>query len=148
MKTTKLITIVFLLTCFIPTLYSQSRTNNNRGDIGVKSKSEKLKSAMGWKQDAMGGWVSNENAISDIQLNDQTRYSVPQNFKWMQFVQFSYNNKDSYALLYENSSYVSNSQMERRVYYYMISPSSYTKMASIINKKTGETLTLRSNTYG
>lgn len=147
MKKTKLAILTLLCAFFTLSLYSQSRVNST-GSVGMKAKSEKLKSATGWKQDAMGGWVSNQNAISDIQLNEQTRYSVPQNFKWMQFVSFNIDNRDVYVLLYETVAYVSNSQAERRVYYYLISPALYAGLDSAISKKSGETFTIHSNAYG
>lgn len=114
----------------------------------IETQSDKLRSAQGWQLDVLGNWVSNENAISDTKLTEATKYSVPQNFKWIQFVLLKNGKQDIYALLYETTTYISAIQSERRVYYFLMTSQSYGNIVSAIEKKTGETLIIHSSSFG
>lgn len=142
------IIFILLLISITSNSNAQSRINNSSSSLQVEAKSAKLKDATGWKKDIMGNWVSNINAISETQLNEQTRHSVPQNFKWIQIVEFNFNNKTHYALLYESDIYIAGIQKQKRVYFYLMSPASYKNLVTTIQDKTGETLTIHSGTYG
>lgn len=148
MKKIKLISVLLFLCLSIEGI-AQSRINANaQAQVIITDQSPKLRVATGWKQDNLGNWISNANAISDTQLNGQSISTVPQNFKWLQFVTFKANNQDLYALLYENLTYVSSTQTERRVNYYIMTANSYSGLVDNINNKTGETLTIHSSSYG
>lgn len=141
------IALFFLSISITSTICSQSReTENNR--LQIETKSPKLRSATGWTKDALGSWISNINAISDIHLDEKTQSTVAQNFKWLQFVEFNFDNKPYYALLYESEAHISEARKEKRVYYYLISSSSYQSLVSNISNKSAETLTIHSNLSG
>jgi len=114
----------------------------------IQSQSEKLRSASGWQLDALGNWISNENAISDTKLTETTRYTVPQNFKWIQFALLKNGKQDIYALLYENTVYISGTQSERRVYYFLMTSKSYATIVSTVENKTGESISIHSSSFG
>lgn len=148
MKYIKLFTLTILMFCFTLQLAGQSRNPKPNSNLTIISQSEKLRLATGWKLDAMGNWISNENAISDTKLNESTQYTVPQNFKWIQLISLKNGTQDLYALLYETTLYISNTQSERRVYYYLMTSKSYASIAATVAKKSGETLTIHSSSYG
>ncbi|MBK5721713.1 hypothetical protein JGH11_12610 [Dysgonomonas sp. Marseille-P4677] len=139
-----------LLSTFIITLftnmYGQSRSSTSA--LTGQVQSEKLRQAIGWKQDALGEWISNNNAISDIKLNEETMSTVSQNFKWLQFVSFKNKGKDIYALLYENINHIAGSKSEKRIHYYLMDPASYRILVACISQKSGETQTIHSSKYG
>lgn len=147
--------ITLLLASSILTANAQSResrestnTNTTATPIKIEAKSTKLRKATGWKKDILGTWISNTNAISDMQLDDKSRYSVPQNFKWIQFTEVFAMNAAHYAILYESEVYISGMQKEKRVYYYLLSTASYHNLVNTVKNKSSETLTIQSNSYG
>ena len=148
MRQNKLILALIFL-CLSVTGVAQSRKNPTvKTQSAIVKQSPKLRTTTGWKQDNLGNWISNANAISDTQLSAQSVSTVPQNFKWIQFVEFNANNQDLYILLYENLVYISPTQTERRVNYYIMTADSYGKLIDIVDQKIGETLTVHSALYG
>ena len=148
MKYFKLFTLTILALCFASQLLGQSRNPKQSNSLTIQSQSEKLRTATGWQQDLVGNWISNQNAISDTELNESTQYTVPQNFKWVQLISLKNGEQDLYALLYETTVYISNTQNERRVYYYLMTSKSYASIATTVASKSGETLTIHSSSYG
>lgn len=144
----KLFTLTVLALCFTSQLLGQSRNPKQSNSLTIQSQSEKLRTATGWQQDLVGNWISNQNAISDTELNESTQYTVPQNFKWVQLISLKNGEQDLYALLYETTVYISNTQNERRVYYYLMTSKSYASIATTVASKSGETLTIHSSSYG
>lgn len=152
--------LVFLATIFITIDgYSQSRNSATKNvniankttvnaPISVKNKSNKLKFATGWKLDSESKWVSNVNAIGDIALNSQTQTTVPQNFQWIQFLELNINNQDMYAILFENSAYISPTKTEKRVHFYIFKNNAYANLINYINGKDGTNKVFSSNIYG
>lgn len=136
-----------LLVCFTSTIVSQNLVSPD-GSLILLSKSAKLKKAKGWKQDITGDWVSNENAISEVPLNEKGEHLTPQNFKWIQFAHFKNESKDLYALLYESTYYTSSTQSEKRVHYFLMTSKSYAELVAAINRKDRKTFTIHSSTYG
>lgn len=147
MKYKRILIFALLVTCFTSYILGQSRNYRPERPM-IQQQSEKLRTATGWKLDILGNWVSNENAISDTKLNESNRYSVPQNFKWLQFVQLKNGRQDIYALLYETTAYITATQSERRVYYFLMTSKSYADIVSTINAKTGETYNVQSSSFG
>lgn len=148
MKYFKLFTLTVFAFCFTSQLVGQSRNPKQSNSLTIQSQSEKLRVATGWQQDLVGNWISNQNAISDTELNESTQYTVPQNFKWVQLISLKNGAQDLYALLYETTVYISNTQNERRVYYYLMTSKSYASIAATVAAKSGETLTIHSSSYG
>lgn len=147
MRYLKSVLLIVLVFYCISDLFGQSRTSATNTPV-IQSQSEKLRTATGWQLDAIGNWISNQNAISDTKLTETTKYTVPQNFIWLQFVSLKNGSQDIYALLYETNVYVSSTQNERRVYYFLMTDRSYSSIASTIKAKTGETLTIISPSFG
>lgn len=147
MKYMRILIFALLVTCFTSHILGQSRNYRPERPM-IQQQSEKLRTATGWKLDILGNWVSNENAISDTKLNESNRYSVPQNFKWLQLVQLKNGRQDIYALLYETTAYITATQSERRVYYFLMTSKSYADIISTINTKTGETYDIQSSSFG
>ena len=147
MRYINLLMLAMLTMSIVPKMSGQSRNQKTDRPV-IESQSDKLRTAKGWKLDILGNWVSNENAISDTELTEVTKYSVPQNFKWMQFALLKNGKQDIYALLYETTAYISAGQNERRVYYFLMNGQSYANIISAIKQKTGETLTIHSSSYG
>ncbi|MDR1090469.1 MAG: hypothetical protein LBL79_05270 [Prevotella sp.] len=132
----------------ITTKISGQSRNYKSERLVIEAQSDKLRTAKGWKLDIPGNWISNENAISGTKLTEVTKYSVPQNFKWLQFALLKNGRQNIYALLYETTAYTSAGQSERRVYYFLMTGRSYSNIVSTIQKKTGETLTIHSSLFG
>ncbi len=147
MKHINLLLLIALATCLVCKVSAQSRSVAT-GNLKIEKQSEKLRAATGWKQDISGNWMSNVNAISDTKLDEQTLSTVPQNFKWLQFVLLRNGNQDIYTLLYENTAYVSSSKTERRVNFYLMTDQSYLKIVDAVKQKKGETLTIHAASYG
>lgn len=147
MRYINFLVLVMLIIGITPKMSGQSRNYKPARPI-IESQSDKLRSAKGWKLDILGNWISNENAISDTELTEVTKYSVPQNFKWLQFALLKNGRQDIYALLYETTTYISAGQSERRVYYFLMTSQSYSNIISAIQQKTGETLTIHSSSFG
>ena len=139
--------LAMLIIGVAPKMSGQSRNYKPEGSI-IESQSDKLRTAKGWKLDILGNWISNENAISDTELTEATKYSVPQNFKWLQFILLKNGKQDIYGLLYETTAYISAGQSERRVYYFLMTSQSYSNIISTIEQKTGETVTIHSSSFG
>ncbi|MFV0538225.1 MAG: hypothetical protein ACK5M3_12780 [Dysgonomonas sp.] len=147
MRYINLLLLAMLFISVAPKISGQSRNYKPERPI-IEAQSDKLRTAKGWKLDILGNWISNENAISDTELTEVTKYSVPQNFKWLQFVLLKNGRQDIYALLYETTAYISAGQNERRVYYFLMTSQSYSNIISTIQQKTGETLTIHSSSSG
>lgn len=147
MRYINFLVLVILIIGITPKMSGQSRNYQPERPM-IETQSDKLRTAKGWKLDILGNWISNENAISDTELTEVTKYSVPQNFKWLQFALLKNKKQDIYALLYETTAYISAGQSERRVYYFLMTSQSYSNIVSTIQKKTGETLTIHSSSFG
>lgn len=147
MKYIHLFALTIFILCFSGKMSGQSRNYRPERPM-IQTQSEKLRTATGWQLDALGNWISNENAISDTQLTEITKYSVPQNFKWLQFALLKNGQQDIYVLLYETTAYISANQTERRVYYLLMTSKSYSNIVSTIEGKTGETLAIHSSSFG
>lgn len=139
--------LVILLVCYAGSMVAQSRITNDY-KLTILAQSEKLRNAMGWRQDISGNWIPNENAIADSKLEAQSKGSVPQNFIWMQFISLKSGDRNFYALVYENNAYVSNAYTERRVCFYIMTERSYASLVNNIKKKNAETLTITSPSFG
>lgn len=134
--------------CFTLGCYAQSRAQNISSSVKIIGKSEKLSQAIGWKQDLTGEWISNTNVISDTKLTSNEFSTVPQNFKWIQFVLLTLSDTTYYCMLYENEVYLSNSLNERRINFYIMNTSSYTDLFNNLTHRGGKTLTLHSSIFG
>ncbi|MDR0825131.1 MAG: hypothetical protein LBN74_08565 [Prevotella sp.] len=149
MKNFKLITLIILTFSFASQVSGQSRNVKiDDNSLIIQTQSEKLREATGWKLDVLGNWISNQNAISGTKLDESTRYSVPQSFKWLQLISLRNGGQDIYALLYETAVRLSNAQNENRIYYFLMTNKSYSDIAAAIAAKTGETLTIHSSSFG
>ena len=147
MKNIGFLLLILLLIVISYDVGAQSR-NAATTALKIDTQSEKLRQATGWKKDILGDWVSNNNAISDAKLDEHSMSTVPQNFKWIQFVSLKSGAQDIYALLYENSEYISSVQNERRVHFFLMAAESYMKIADAISLKDGQTITIHSPSYG
>lgn len=147
MRYINLLLLAVLIMGIVPEILGQSRNQKTEQPV-IESQSDKLRTAKGWKLDVLGNWISNENAISDTELTKATKFSVPQNFKWMQFALLKNGRQDIYALLYETTAYISAGQSERRVYYFLMDGQSYSNIISAIQQKTGETQIIHSSSFG
>ncbi len=128
-------------------LWGQSRSATANA-MKIDAQSEKLRQATGWKQDILGNWISNQNAISDTKLDEHILNTVPQYFKWIQLISIKNGAHDIYGLLYENSVYLSSSESERRVHFYLMSADDYLKITEAISAKNGQTVNIHSPYYG
>lgn len=128
-------------------MQAQSR-NRTLENSSIIEQSKKLRTAAGWMMDINGNWVENQNAIANIQLTDELKSGIPQNFKWLQFVLLNNVKQYFYTLLYENTIHISGSRTERRVHYYLMDADAYKDILSTIEKKNGETLSVHSTLYG
>jgi len=147
MANTRFFLLISLLIAVLLNVGAQSR-NSTTTNLKIDAQSEKLRDAIGWKLDILGEWVSNNNAISDTKLDEHSMNTVPQNFKWIQFISIKNGAQDIYALLYENSAYISSTQKDRRVHFYLMTASSYSEIAVAMSKKDGQTVTIHSPSYG
>lgn len=142
---------ILFLSLFTSTVIQLSAQDVNSSPIlQIEEVSSKLKSATGWKMNSVNNWVSNENVISGVQLNELTRNTSSQNFKWIQLILVNYNNEKYYTLVYENEQADSaTGSIEKRVNFYLMSQKDYMDLAALANMSTTEPdLVIHSSQYG
>jgi hypothetical protein len=143
---------LMLLSVFIS--HSQARVESEKLDF--ISKSEKLKTAIGWeKHYTSGDWVQNNNVINSFKTNFRKGGMYSQNFNWVQFATIENKGIKYYVLLFEKTSgrykYPAIKEdwiPETQTHFFVLTVEQYNELKAKLDLNNGENITLKTMIHG